>query len=407
MLEVYRHRMNDPGERQSVLIVDDNRLSVQLLAATARREGFTVVEATDGHQALERLEDHAIDIVITDWEMPGCTGLELVETIRAREADPYRYLIMVTQHGDSGHRHRGLAAGADDFLGKPVADAEVSSRLRVARRIVAMSRSLAHQRDALAESQARFEAELAQAARVQAALLPDAKPDLDGWAVDWRCVPCDRLAGDSLGLVQFGSRRLGAYVFDVSGHGVTAALLATQVSRALSADRGVGSVVFAPGGAEPADPAAVLDALNRRFPMRTDMPQLVAMTYALIDLDQGAVRWSSAAIPPPYLVTTRGCRPRDLEVDPFLGARPDTTYRERSGLIGRGERLVLTTDGLDEARNARRSEFGQERVAVELQNAADQPLDAAVDALLAAVDEWSDPATGQTDDRTLLAIERH
>lgn len=399
--------MSSSGECQTVLVVDDNRLSVQILAATAEREGFAVCRAYDGDQALALLAEREIDILITDWEMPGRSGLELVEAVRSGSDRPYCYIIMVTQHDDSDHRALGLKAGADDFLSKPVTDTEVTARLRVGRRIVAMSRSLRAQRDELAAAQARMCTELQQAARVQRSLLPRKQPELPGWSVAWRLQPSDELAGDSLGLVRLAPRRLGAYLFDVSGHGVTAALLATQVSRALSADPDAGSVLFERDGSDhvPAQPSAVLGALNRRFQMDREVPQLVAMSYALFDLDQGAVTWASAAIPPPYLVSADGCRERVERVDPFLGMLPDSVFHDHHASLASGERLVLTSDGFDEALGADNEQFGTDRVAQQLAATTGRPLDQAIDDLLMTVSDWT-TAGVPVDDRAVLALER-
>lgn len=401
--------MGVPGNDQKVLIVDDNRLSAHLLAATATREGFATTIAYDGKEALQILAREEVHILITDWEMPRISGLELVQQLRADQGAPYRYIIMVTCYGDLTHRTMGLKAGADDFLGKPVDDAEVTARLRVARRIISMSRDLQLQRDELAANQLRLESELEQAAKVQRSLLPALPPTEPGWDLAWRVRPCDQLGGDSLGLIRFEDGTLGAYVFDVTGHGVTAALLATQVSRALDPDPRAGSPLYQRGEdgapALPASPGHVLSELNRRFQMDVDVPQLVAMCYALIDRGTGRVSWSCAAIPAPYLIAGRGSWTREQQVGPFLGMIPTASYTDRVAFLAPGDRFVLTSDGIHEAMDPARQQFGEGRVAAYLDKAMAASADALADGLLAEVAGWQGTAE-RGDDQAVLVIGR-
>jgi two-component system cell cycle response regulator len=113
-----------------VLVVDDLLPNVQLMAAKLSSEYFDVVTATSGPQALELIKSTSPDIVLLDVMMPGMDGFEVCERIRADADIMHIPIVMVTALADSENRVRGLEAGADDFLTKPVEDIALFARVR-------------------------------------------------------------------------------------------------------------------------------------------------------------------------------------------------------------------------------------------------------------------------------------
>jgi two-component system, cell cycle response regulator len=132
-------------ERQqsySVLIVEDNLLMRKILEGHLCDLGHTVVAVENGCQALELLERSHFPIVITDVVMPEMGGLELCRTIRERGFDGYTYVVMLTAQDSKDEMVRGLEAGADEYLIKPVNRAELTMRLKTADRILSLESSL-------------------------------------------------------------------------------------------------------------------------------------------------------------------------------------------------------------------------------------------------------------------------
>ncbi len=126
----------------TVLVVDDHPVARRLLEAQLEREGYLVITAANGREALERLSGRFCPLVLTDWMMPEMDGLELCRAIRGREWDSYIYLILLTARDSLDDVLMGLEAGADDYLVKPVHPMELSARLRTGRRILALERTL-------------------------------------------------------------------------------------------------------------------------------------------------------------------------------------------------------------------------------------------------------------------------
>ncbi len=113
-----------------ILVVDDERRNVMLLSIRLRALGYEVLEAESGEQALALARDHYVDVVLTDVMMPGIDGLELTRRLKADPAQAEVPVVLITALDDVKQRTRGLEAGADDFLGKPVNPAELELRVR-------------------------------------------------------------------------------------------------------------------------------------------------------------------------------------------------------------------------------------------------------------------------------------
>ena len=113
-----------------VLVVDDVLPNVKLLEAKLSSEYFDVITAMDGPTALERIAEHPPDIVLLDVMMPNMDGFEVCRRIRKNPKSAHIPVVMVTALSDTEDRVRGLEAGADDFLTKPVNDVALFARVR-------------------------------------------------------------------------------------------------------------------------------------------------------------------------------------------------------------------------------------------------------------------------------------
>jgi len=126
-----------PEHSPRILLVDDEQSIQTLLSYPLRKEGYDVVQATDGRQALERFEEQPFDLVVLDLMLPRIDGLEVCRQLRSRSSVP---IIMLTAKSEEIDKVVGLELGADDYITKPFSVREFSSRIKAALRRAEMSR---------------------------------------------------------------------------------------------------------------------------------------------------------------------------------------------------------------------------------------------------------------------------
>jgi two-component system response regulator MprA len=111
----------------SILIVDDNQKVIDMLRRTLLYEGYEVLVAMDGQQALSQAQTHRPDVIVLDWLMPGLDGLEVARRVSRADHIP---IIMLTAKDALEDRVMGLDSGADDYLIKPFEPEELLARIR-------------------------------------------------------------------------------------------------------------------------------------------------------------------------------------------------------------------------------------------------------------------------------------
>jgi class 3 adenylate cyclase len=141
-----------------ILVVDDTPHNVKLLADLLSVKGYAVSTAASGAEALEKIEAERPDLVLLDVVMPGMSGYEVCKTIRGSAATAILPVVMVTSLDPAQERVRGLEAGADDFLTKPINQPELLARVRSLLRIKALYDTVEQQAAQLAEWNRTLEA---------------------------------------------------------------------------------------------------------------------------------------------------------------------------------------------------------------------------------------------------------
>ena len=123
-----------------VLIADDDPIALELLRDALTDAGHDVACAGDGQEALELLGRGSCQILITDWQMPRLDGIALCQAVRRGSSGDggYVYVILLTSHGTTAERVRGLSAGADDFMTKPFEPQELLARMQAAERLLSL-----------------------------------------------------------------------------------------------------------------------------------------------------------------------------------------------------------------------------------------------------------------------------
>lgn len=239
----------------------------------------------------------------------------------------------------------------------------------------------------------KMEEELRTAYAIQKRILPKENPDVEGWEFAGVNRPLRTVSGDYFDYVPRPDGRIYFTIADVSGKGVTAALLTVAVA--------TGFNIFAKKDLSPAE---ILREINENLSPKTSPTKFVTMVVGLVDPQSGRIEFSNAGHTPP-LVVRRDTVEELKTTDMVVGLFPTATYRNQEITLGAGDALVLFTDGITEAENEAEEEFGS-LAARECVNTLHGKGAAAI---IECVEQATLAHAGSTpmgDDVTLLAISR-
>lgn len=388
----------DAASCSSVLIVEDSPINRLMLRSMLSREGFCIMEAANGDEALSIVRRERPDLILLDVLLPGADGYEVCSHLKADPATAATPVIFLTALSETHDKIKGLEMGAADYITKPFSKGEVLARVRTHLAIHELRCSLKAANEALVRKQRLLDAEMKAAASIQRSLLPD--PDL--WPgclrIEWCFQPCETLGGDIFNVVPLADDLIGIYVVDVSGHGVPSALVTLAVHQTLTEHSGI---LFSHG--EPRSPAEALAQLDYQFPYHRFEKHLTAC-YAVIDTVNGVLRYSSAGHPPPILVRHSGQVESLTKGGAVIGLGALFPWEEGEERLGPGDRLYLYTDGITEALDTSGRQFGDRRLHDYLSRAAALDLKEVGQQLLDRLSSYRGHLRPR-DDLSLLALE--
>jgi sigma-B regulation protein RsbU (phosphoserine phosphatase) len=231
--------------------------------------------------------------------------------------------------------------------------------------------------------------ELEVARRMQLSILPVEFPASINFRVAARYLPMTSVAGDFYEFVVGDDQQAGLLIADVSGHGVPAALIASMVKMAATSQR-----------ANANNPAELLLGMNAALCGNTQQ-QFVTAAYVHLDSEAGELRYSAAGHPP-MLLLRRGEVTAVEENGLMLAAFSFATYLNAVSSLEPGDRILLYTDGILEAFNAEREEFGKDRLRALVRQCASLSHNETADRIISTVQGW---AVSQEDDLTLLVCD--
>ncbi len=380
-----------PAHNIRALVVDDSRAQRRVLAVQLQRWGYGVTEAPSGAEALVLCAAEPFDIIISDWMMPGLSGVEFCREIRNLPTETYRYFILLTSKSETAEVTRGLEAGADDFLTKPFNADQLRARLRAGERIVEMQRQLVQKnsviRSALEEIQKLYDSldrDLQEARKLQLTLMRDRRHDFDLGHATILMRPSGHVGGDLAGCFRINDGRVGLYSVDVSGHGVASAMMTARLAGLLSSgspDQNIAIRKASLGQQFAWSPDTVAARLNRLMIEDVQADQYFTLAYAEVDLLTGNVALVQAGHPHPVVMRADG------RIDMIgagglpIGLIAEAKYDTVTAHLSPGDRLVLLSDGITECPSPDGTELGQDGLVQILQRLHDLPSDQLIEAL--------------------------
>ena len=341
-----------------VLVVDDSRAQRRILTASLQRWGFDVREADSGGAALRICADYAPDLVLSDWMMPGMTGLEFCRVFRDMARDSYGYFILLTSKSDKDEVAIGLDAGADDFLTKPVNAAELRARIAAGARILQMERELTDKNrlitSTLNELQSLYDSldsDLIEAKKLQQSLVSERYRDFGTAEVSLLLQSAGHVGGDLVGMFPITEGRIGLYGIDVSGHGISSALMTARLAGYLSSsvpEQNLALQKTRGGGFAPRPPAEAIAMLNRVIMSEMETEHYFTIALADVDLMSGHVIIAQAGHPYPALQRAGGAVEFIGQGGLPVGLIDAAEFQQFEVTMAPGDRLLIHSDGVTE-----------------------------------------------------------
>ena len=394
-----------------ILIVDDKEANVRLLEGMLRVAGYTSVESTtDPNRVCELYRQNRYSLILLDLQMPGMDGFEVMEGLKEIEGDGYLPVIVIT--AQPGHKLRALQAGAKDFVSKPFDLAELQARVHNILEVRLLHLETKNYSKALEETVRELEAsrevirlktlaerkkseqELALAQETQESLLPRFLPKFEAFHVHAFNNPTRYVGGDFYDFLQLSSGEWVGILADVSGKGMSAALLSSMVLGALSMEFRTGT-----------QPHEVLNRVNQLLCEKSLPFQFVTLFLFLLS-PNGVGQFISAGHNPAYLFRSATGKIEQLVSDAyFLGMFDFASYQSRTFHLHKGDILVVYSDGLTDAQNQQEEMFGEERLLNIIQQEAPSGSHAIERKVLKAIEEFTQ-GMPQLDDITFVVVEK-
>jgi sigma-B regulation protein RsbU (phosphoserine phosphatase) len=277
-------------------------------------------------------------VILQDLVMPDIDGLDLVRRFRADERFRDVPIIVLSMKEEAAVKAEAFAIGANDYLVKLPDRLEMLARLRYHSRgyIALLERNEAFQ--ALQASREVLANDLATAAQYVRSLLPPPQR-IGPITADWRFIPSAALGGDAFGYHSLDDDHIAAYLLDVCGHGVGAALLSVSALNSIRSE--------ALPQTDFHDPGAVLAALNKAFPMERQNDMFFTIWYGVYQVSSRTLRWAGGGHPAALLLGPGvGDRPAFLESEgPLIGAVEGLEFAAGEATVPSGSSLLVYSDG--------------------------------------------------------------
>lgn len=386
-----------------ILVIDDENTILQNIKFLLEIDSNEVITASSSEEGLRIFKDsyNSIDVVITDMKMPKLSGMEVLREIK--RIMPQMGVIILTGHGDLENAILAMKEGAFEYLRKPVTAQDLSIAISNAinRKNLLMENEKITQE--LLEHRNYLQGLHDSAAKILLNMLPKNLPHVEGFNFAVGYKSCDDVGGDMYDVCDIGDY-ICFYVFDVSSHGILAAVISTIIKSFLqnieyNYRQGINKRRF---------PEIVMD-LNLELLSNTAQNVFASLFLGFIDKSSKVLYTVSAGHITQYIVKDSGFIPLE-STGPILGVFEDSTYTCTVNPLEPGDKVLLFTDGIVEASPNSDDElacdsqnFGYENMLKILVNCKNESLSTLIDKTMKAVKDFSMDAC--IDDMTILGIE--
>lgn len=388
-----------------ILIVDDEIANRKLLAGIFKKEGCELIEAGDGVEAIKLAFQELPDLILLDIMMPEKDGYEVCYELKRDSRSADIPIIFLSAKAEKEDKIKGLELGGVDYVTKPFDRREVLARAKAQLKIRNLTKELILANKNLIIKQERIDEDLKAGGEIQRSLISINPPETKDIDVVWRFMPCQKIGGDIFNILRLDKDHWAIYMLDVSGHGITSAMIAVSVSQMLQPRVGLlpKKTIENPPYYKIVNPAGVLDAMDKEYPIER-FSKFFTISYCILNVKDGTLRYSNAGHPPPVLLHRDGTLELLKEGGTIIGMGGLLPFEEGERKLQFGDKLFLYTDGIVEYQNADGSFYGEDRFFAELQRLKDNLISNIVDGVIESMMYFGNNTEPQ-DDISLLAVE--
>ena len=368
-----------------ILIVDDDPSGLDILQARMSAQHYDFISATDGEMALAMIAERKPDLILLDVVMPKISGIEVCKRVKSDPHIPFIPIIMVTAKADSRDIVTGLDAGADEYLTKPYSHSALVARVKSMLRIKSLH-------DQVLDQSAQMERQLNTATIIQSLFWPKI-PALTGgghvWAVS---VPAGYVGGDLYDVIPLSDGSIVAYVADISGKGVPAALLmaalSTTIRNKIQIETEIDRLL-----------ESVNDSMHHLMAEESYFATAVLIRYWP---SSGKLQYALAGHLLPIWIVDGNISDLSLAGGMPLGIQKGAKYQKGDMVLGNGQSILLFTDGLVEAETESGDQFTKNRLVYHLKTFEGPPWG---ESLLQRIEAWRG-RRAPNDDLTIMEVWR-
>jgi len=395
LLQVMEKMAVNGSKPTNILVVDDEPdlelLISQKFRKKVRNNEFNFTFAHNGVDALTKLENNNIDIVLTDLNMPEMDGLTLISKLR--EQYPHTKSVIISAYGDMGNIRKALNNGAFDFLTKPIdfEDLEITIGKTIEEVLALKQAELDREKLSI------IERELNVAYQIQSSMVPrdfPAFPDRDEFDIFAKMYPAKHVGGDFFDFFLIDDYHLYFVIGDVSGKGVPAALF-MAMSRTLIKAIALKGV----------PPDNCLDDVNKILNLDNESSMFVTVFAGVLNTFTGEVRYCNAGHNPPYLIKKDG-GVEELESTNSIALAimaEENLFSSKSIMLHPGDAIFLYTDGVTEATDSENILFSDDRLHNFLKTVSESSPTDIVNNVIEQVNAYSSDVL-QADDITAMCF---
>ncbi|NNE59676.1 MAG: SpoIIE family protein phosphatase [Woeseia sp.] len=289
--------------------------------------------------------------------MPGMTGIEFCRGYRSLAGAHEGYFILLTAQTEREVLAEGLENGADDFLSKPVSTIELRARLKAGERILNAQRALSAKNAQLTDTLGKLtdayssiDRDLEQAKKFQEMLVPARRFSQGSTDISLMFRPSGHVGGDMVGYFPVRDGEIGLFAVDVSGHGVSSALMTARIMTYFSSnapDRNI-ALIPEPDGYAMDAPDAVCNRLNALLCNDGGSDHYLTMILAHMSVHTGKIRLCQAGHPSPAIVRVDGKIELQEVFGMPIGLVENAEFEISEVYLQAGEKLLIYSDGIPE-----------------------------------------------------------